>query len=55
MKREVKDKKFGFGGKKSGMKKNNLKKVESKGGKMKAGRPGKNKRQASKAKKGGRK
>merc|ERR1712191_24541 len=33
LKRQEKDKKFGFGGKKSGSKKNNLKKTEARGGK----------------------
>jgi len=52
LKRQEKDKKFGFGGKKSGSKKNNLKKTEARGGKAKAGRPGKNKRAATKGKSG---
>ena len=52
LKRQEKDKKFGFGGKKNGAKKNNLKKTEARGGKQKAGRPGKNKRAATNANKG---
>ena len=54
LKRQEKDKKFGFGGKKNGAKKNNLKKTEARGGKQKAGRPGKSKRAATNAKNKGR-
>jgi len=54
LKRQTKDKKFGFGGKKNGSKKNNLKKTEARGGKEKAGRPGKSKRAATNKKNKGR-
>lgn len=52
LKRQEKDKKFGFGGKKKGSKRNNVKQTEARGGKEKAGRPGKNKREAGKARSG---
>ena len=57
VKRAAKDKKFGFGGKKSGAKKNNMKKNDSPGpGKSKSSRPIKNGRKqgGNKAKAGGR-